>query len=88
MVSVTAKNFILWKDECPEEFEIECHSEEGYLSVYNVFEETTWAGLTLRSQMDFSGMILEQTGNVYRYKCNNAKLNQEFDKLVFEIELL
>ena len=85
---VTASNFVLWKDECPEEVEVECHSGEGYLSIYNVFEETTWAGPAIRSQMDYSGMILEKSGNIYRYRCNNARLTQDFDKLVFEIELV
>ena len=35
---VTGRAFELWADECPEEFEVECCSEDGYLSIYNVFE--------------------------------------------------
>lgn len=86
---VTGRNFELWEDECPREFDIECRSDEGYLSVYNIFEELDWTGMRRKcSQMDYSGMILEQFGNTYRYSCNNAELNSEFDKLVFEIELL
>ena len=86
---VVGKAFDLWEDECPKIFEIECTSDEGYLSIYNIFEELDWTGKKQKySQMEYSGMILEQTDNVYRYCCNNAELNQEFDKLVFEIELL
>lgn len=86
---VSGRILELWEDTCPKEFEIECSSDEGYLSVYNIFEHRDWTGRNrIYSQMDFSGMILEQKGNVYRYKCNNAELKDDFDKLVFEIELL
>ena len=86
---ISGSSFVLWEDECPKEFEIECDSDEGCLSVYNVFEELDWTGKRNKfSQMEYSGMILEQTGNIYRYSCNNAERNQEFDKLVFEIELI
>lgn len=86
---VTGKAFVLWVDECPKEFEIECTSDEGYLSVYNIFEQKDWTGRNnTYSQMDYSGMILEKKENIYRYKCNNAELIDDFDKLVFEIELL
>ena len=86
---VRGKNFEIWEDECPSEIEIQCFSEEGLLSVYNIFEEIDWTGKKRKySQMDYSGMILERTGHIFRYSCNNAELNSEFDKLVFEIELL
>ena len=86
---VTGRSFDLWKDECPKEFEIECISDEGLISIYNMFEKKDWTGRNnIYSQMDYSGMILEQNGNIYRYKCNNAELQDDFDKLVFEIELL
>lgn len=87
--NVTGRRFELWEDECPREFEMQCESEEGYLSLYNIFEKMDWTGKMRRySQMDFSGMILKQSGNTYRYSCNNATLNSKFDELVFEIELL
>ena len=86
---VTGRAFDLWEDECPKEFEIECISDEGLISIYNMFEKKDWTGRNnIYSQMDYSGMILEQNGNIYRYKCNNAELQDDFDKLIFEIELL
>ena len=86
---VSCKAFDLWEDNSPREFEIECHSEEGYLSIYNIFEKLSWTGKPERySLMDFSGMILEQNGNVYRYRCNDTGMDTDFNKLVFEIELL
>ncbi|MBQ2465327.1 MAG: hypothetical protein II507_10145 [Treponema sp.] len=85
---VSGRAFELWEDECPKEFEIECSSDEGYLSVYNIFERNEQGLMRKYSQMDFSGMILEQSGNIYRYSCNDTGRNTNFDKLVFEIELL
>jgi len=85
---VTGRAFELWEDECPKEFEIECSSDERYLSVYNIFERNEQGIMRKHSQMDYSGMILEQKGNIYRYYCNDTGKKTDFDKLVFEIELL
>ena len=85
---VSGRAFELWEDECPKEFEIECSSDEGYLSVYNIFERNELGSMKKYSQMDYSGMILEQKENIYRYRCNDTGRNTNFDKLVFEIELL
>ncbi len=85
---ITGRAFELWEDECPKEFEIECSSDEGYLSVYNIFERDEQGIMRRNSQMAYSGMILEQKGNIYRYYCNDTGKNTDFDKLVFEIELL
>ena len=80
--------FVLWEDTCPKECEVECLSDEGYLSVYNVFERNEQGIMRRNSQMAYSGMILEQKGNIYRYYCNDTGKKTDFDKLVFEIELL
>lgn len=85
---LTGRNVYIWEDEWPNGIEIECTSDEGYLSVYNIFERNERGVMRRNSQMAYSGMILEQKGNVYRYKCNDTGKNTEFDKLVFEIELL
>lgn len=85
---VTRRAFELWEDNCPKEFEIECLSDEGYLSVYNIFERNEQGVMRKHSQMDYSGMILEQKGGIYRYRCNDTGYNTKFDKLVFEIEFL
>lgn len=85
---VSGRAFELWEDECPKEIEMECNSDEGYLSVYNIFARVENGISQRNSQMAFSGMILEQKGNIYRYRCNDTGRNTNFDKLVFEIELL
>lgn len=82
------KYFDLWQDECPQEFEIEAYSDNGYLSIYNIFEKVDWKGKRRYSQMPFSGMILEIKGNIYKYNCNDSELNTNFDDLIFEIKIL
>ena len=83
-----SKAFDLWEDTCPNEVVITCNSSEGFLSVYNIFEQLEGWGKGRYSLMDSCGMILEQHGNVYRYYCNDQGFETKFDKLVFEIELL
>lgn len=86
---VSASHYELWEDECPQVFNIECRSKEGYLSLYNVFEMKDYTGnLRKISQIDSCGMILEKNDNIYRYKCNDVGFETSFDKLIFELELL
>ena len=85
---VSSKAFDLWEDTCPKEIEVECHSDEGYLSIYNIFERNEQGIMRRHSQMNYSGMILEQNNNIYRYRCNDTGKDTDFKKLVFEIELL
>lgn len=86
---VSGKSFALWEDHSPRQFEVVCYSEEGYLSIYHIVEKKDVRGIAQRySQMDYSGMLLEQRGNIYRYSCNDATLDSLFDRFVFEIELL
>ena len=86
--NIKAKSFELWEDTCPKEIEVECHSDEGYLSIYNIFERNEQGIMRKHSQMAYSGMILERNENVYKYSCNDTGYSTSFDKLVFEVELL
>lgn len=79
------KKFYLWNDTAPEIVKIKCLSQEGLVSIYNVWE--TERG-QMKGQMDFSGMLVERNGNKITYSCNNGLLDTNFDELVFEIELL
>ena len=71
--NIKAKSFELWEDTCPKEIEVECHSDEGHLSIYNIFERNEQGIMRKHSQMAYSGMILERNENIYKYSCN-AKL--------------
>ena len=84
-----SKAFDLWEDTCPNEVVITCNSSEGFLSVYNIFEKFEGWGKGRRySQMAYSGMLLKHHKNTSMYSCNDTGFETQFDKLVFEIELL
>lgn len=79
------REFYLWNDTAPEIVKIKCLSQEGLISIYNVWETER---KKTEEQMDFSGMLVERNGNKITYRCNNGLLDTNFDELVFEIELL
>lgn len=84
---IQSKGIQLWEDTCPEEAHIKCNSSAGFLSVYNIFDIGS-EGSGVRSQVPSCGMILEETGNLYRYYCNDAGFETNFDKLIFEIYIM
>lgn len=65
---------------------IRCYSEEGLLSIYNIYYRTDDPH-SMCSQMDFSGMIIEKTDNNFTFRCNDTGYKTTFDSLVFEITL-
>ena len=85
--NIRAKELYLWEDTVLQLTNVKCVSEEGLLSVYNVFDLGKERG-GRRSQVDSCGMIVKQSDNIYRYHCNDVGFETNFDKLIFEIELL
>ena len=85
---IESKSINLWMDECPNGVVIECYSDRGLLSLYNIFEKLDAWGKGKYSQTAYSGMILERRDNIYLYKCNDTGIETDFDKLVFEIEMI
>ena len=85
---IESEGFDFWEDTCPKEFYVECESSGGYLSFYNIFEQAESNGKRRYEQMDSCGMILEQHDNTYRYYCNDVGFKSDFNKLVFELEVL
>lgn len=82
-----AQQLDLWEDTCPQVVTLKCSSSESVLSIYNIFDLGKERG-GRHSQMDSCGMLVEQNENVYRYHCNDVGFQTNFDKLIFEIELL
>lgn len=82
---IRLREFYLWNDTAPEIVKIKCLSQEGLISIYNVWETER---KKTEEQMPFSGMLVERNGNKITYRCNNGLLDTNFDELVFEIELL
>jgi hypothetical protein len=78
------KGVRLWYGHSPREVVIECHTQDGFLSVYNIWDR----GHGPDSQSHTSGMLVEEIPNGRRYRCNDIGFETEFDKLIFRIEQL
>ena len=85
--NIRSKELYLWEDTAQKCVLVKCISEEGVLSIYNVFDLGKERG-GRRSQMDSCGMLVERKENTIVYKCNDVGFKSDFDKLIFEIELL
>ena len=72
----------VWQDSAPENVLIECHTKDGILHLYNVWDR----GKGRESQLWSSGMIVEELPDGRRYRCNDIGFNTNFDKLVFRVE--
>ena len=72
----------LWQDTAPGEVLIECHTRNGRLHVYNIWDR----GMGTNSQSWTSGMLVEEIPNGRRYRCNDIGLETDFGKLVFRLE--
>lgn len=83
---VRDKAIYLWEDECHSSVKIKCHSSEGLLSIYNLFDLGRGRG-GIMSQADSCGMIVENVDGKIIYHCNDTGFETKFDKLVFQIEL-
>ncbi|WP_129691686.1 hypothetical protein [Gottfriedia acidiceleris] len=74
----------LWEDTSPKEIICKCHSKNGYLSLYNIWDK----GDGRQSQSYSSGMIVEEKEGNFIYNCNDFGFETNFDDLVFSIEKL
>jgi hypothetical protein len=72
----------LWSDNSPAEIICTCHTSDGKLHLYNIWDE----GQGSRSQSHTSGMRVEALENGWRYGCNDIGFDAAFDKLVFRLE--
>ena len=72
----------LWQDTAPAEVILECHTKNGCLHVYNIWDK----GRGSESQSWTSGMLVEDLPNGRRYRCNDIGLETTFGKLIFRIE--
>lgn len=77
-----APSIVLWYGKTPKKVDLRCHTKDGYLNIYNVWDR----GNGMNSQSHSSGMIIEDISNGRRYKCNDIGFETSFDKLVFRIE--
>lgn len=78
------KSIVLWEDTSPEEIICKCLTSDENLSLYNVWDE----GFGQESQLDASGMLVEQIDKKLEYKCNNYDSTGSFSDLSFSLEKL
>jgi hypothetical protein len=76
------KSIHLWYGHSPDIVPFICHTKNGLLSVYNIWDR----GQGSDSQSHSSGMLIEEHPNGRRYRCNDIGFDTQFDKLVFQIE--
>lgn len=72
----------LWQDTAPNETLIECHTQNGRLHLFNIWDK----GNGSDSQAWTSGMLVEDLPNGRRYRCNDIGIDTAFCKLVFRVE--
>jgi hypothetical protein len=72
----------LWRHAAPDEVLIECHTQNGCLHLYNIWDK----GNGRESQSWTAGMLVEELPNGRRYRRNDIGFNTSFDKLVFRME--
>ena len=72
----------VWMDNSPGEVLIMCHSTDGFLHVYNIWDR----GRGRESQLHTSGMKIEEIANGRRYRCNTFGFDKPFNDVIFRIE--
>jgi hypothetical protein len=75
---------LLWEDTAPKELICKCLTNDGFLSIYNVWDK----GKGTESQSHTSGMLLVGEDDVLTYHCNDIGFETNFDRLVFSIRKL
>ncbi|PGK51956.1 hypothetical protein CN918_29640 [Priestia megaterium] len=78
------KSILIWKDSTPQTVICKCFTQDGKLSLYNIFEDEDGR----QSQLDTSGMLKEEKDGVYIYRCKNYEFNDRFEDLTFSLEKL
>lgn len=71
----------LWIDTAPEVVKFECHTNNGLLWLYNIWDR----GDGCESQSWTSGMLVKENQGLRRYCCNDIGFETDFHKLVFHI---
>ena len=78
------KSINLWEDTAPKEIILKCHTTDGKLSIYNIWDE----GDGKESQAYSSGMLINDKNGLLVYKCNDYGIDTDFSSLVFSLEKL
>ena len=78
------KSVVLWHDTAPREVLLRVQTKKGYCQVKNVWD--TGDGV-VHSWHNGAAMIVEEIPSGRRYKCNDGRADDDFDEIVFRIEM-
>jgi hypothetical protein len=76
---------VLWSDTSPNEVMIKVKTKNGKISIRNVWD--TGDGI-MHSWHNGGAMIVETHDGLRRYKCNDGFPDDDFDDLVFSLQIL
>lgn len=79
------KSVVLWHDTAPSEVLLRVETKKGQCQVKNVWDTGDGA---VHSWHNGAAMIVEETASARRYKCNDGRADDDFNDLVFRIEVL
>lgn len=75
-------------DHSPKEFEVEVHLTSGNIAICNGFDSFS-EGQSFDSLCLDCAMIIENLGeNKMRFHCNDHEMDDDFDDLVFDMEII
>ena len=79
--------FAQWADEEPE-YEVILKNTDRMLRIWNYWAQETVTGTIRASWTKGAAMIVEELPNGRRYHCNDWEPDEDFDDLIFRIELI
>ena len=81
---IVKKATVVWFDSAPREVLLKVHTKKGECQVKNVWD--TGDGV-MHSWHNGAAMLVEEIASGRRYKCNDGQPDDDFDDLIFRIEL-
>ena len=75
---------VLWKHSAPRKVALKVYSQKAEILVKNVWDVGDGV---MHSWHNGAAMIIENQGTIRRYRCNDGHPNDDFDDLIFHIQL-
>ena len=82
---IIKKSIVLWQDTAPREILLKVHTSKGECRVKNVWDVGDGV---IHSWHNGAAMVVEELPNGKRYRCNDGRADDDFDDLLFSIELV
>jgi hypothetical protein len=80
--SCEGNDFIIWAEDINGDVFFEGTSKKLQLMIWNAWD--TGSG-RVDAWLNGAAMIIEENGNIRRYKCNDSHPDENFDDIVFEV---